>query len=79
MMHTPTGQTAFDNIEKYQPRKKNGELVTGFRNTYKRQLWDRPGTTVTMYSREISSAETFIQEGLLEKMMKEWTCIQMRE
>lgn len=55
MMHTPTGQTAFDNIEKYQPRKKNGELVTGFRNTYKRQQWDRPGTTVTMYSREISS------------------------
>ncbi|MBQ8084744.1 MAG: DNA cytosine methyltransferase [Lachnospiraceae bacterium] len=55
MMHTPTGQTAFDNIEKYQPRKKNGELVTGFRNTYKRQYWNRPGTTVTMYSREISS------------------------
>ena len=55
MMHTPTGQTAFDNIEKYQPRKKNGDLVTGFRNTYKRQNWDRPGTTVTMYSREISS------------------------
>lgn len=55
MMHTPTGQTAFDNIEKYQPRKKNGELVSGFRNTYKRQWWDKPGTTVTMYSREISS------------------------
>lgn len=55
MMHTPTGETAFDNIEKYQPRKKNGELVTGFRNTYKRQNWNRPGTTVTMYSREISS------------------------
>jgi DNA (cytosine-5)-methyltransferase 1 len=55
MMHTPTGATAFDNIEKYQPRKKNGQLVTGFRNTYKRQQWDRPGTTVTMYSREISS------------------------
>lgn len=55
MMHTPTGQTAFDNIDKYKPRKKNGDLVTGFRNTYKRQHWDRPGTTVTMYSREISS------------------------
>lgn len=55
MMHTPTGQTAFDNEEKYQPRKKNGELVKGFRNTYMRQRWDRPGTTVTMYSREISS------------------------
>ncbi|MBP3631128.1 MAG: DNA cytosine methyltransferase [Clostridia bacterium] len=55
MMHTPTGQTAFDNIDIYKPRKKNGELVNGFRNTYKRQNWDRPGTTVTMYSREISS------------------------
>lgn len=55
MMHTPTGQTAFDNEGKYQPRKKNGELVKGFRNTYMRQRWDRPGTTVTMYSREISS------------------------
>lgn len=55
MMHTPTGATAFDNIEQFQPRKKNGELVSGFRNTYKRQSWDKPGTTVTMYSREISS------------------------
>ena len=55
MMHTPTGATAFDNIEQFQPRKKNGELVSGFRNTYKRQSWDKPGTTITMYSREISS------------------------
>lgn len=55
MMHTPTGATAFDNIEQFQPRKKNGELVSGFRNTYKRQNWDKPGTTVTMYNREISS------------------------
>lgn len=55
MMHTPTGATAFDNIDVFKPRKKNGQLVTGFRNTYKRQEWDRPGTTVTMYSREISS------------------------
>lgn len=55
MMHTPSGRTAFDNVEKYQPRKKNGELVKGFKNTYKRQSWDRPGTTITMYNREISS------------------------
>lgn len=55
MMHTPTSQTAFDNIDEFKPRKKNGDIVTGFRNTYKRQSWDRPGTTVTMYSREISS------------------------
>lgn len=55
MMHTPTGETAFDNVEQFQPRKKNGELVSGFRNTYKRQNWNKPGTTVTMYNREISS------------------------
>lgn len=55
MMHTPSGETAFDNIDIFKPRKKNGQLVSGFRNTYKRQEWDRPGTTVTMYSREISS------------------------
>lgn len=55
MMHTPSGATAFDNIDIFKPRKKDGQLVTGFRNTYKRQDWDRPGTTVTMYSREISS------------------------
>lgn len=55
MMHTPTGMSAFDNKPEYQPRKKDGTLVTGFKNTYKRQLWNQPGFTVTMYSREISS------------------------
>lgn len=55
MMHTPTGATAFDNADEYKPRKKDGSLVRGFKNTYKRQEWDQPGFTVTMYSREISS------------------------
>lgn len=55
MMYTPTGNTAFDNVEQYQPRKKDGQLAKGFRNTYTRQHWDRPGTTVTMYNRQISS------------------------
>ena len=55
MMHTPTGATAFDNDDEYKPRKKDGSLVRGFKNTYKRQEWDQPGFTVTMYSREISS------------------------
>lgn len=55
MMHTPTGMSAFDNEPEFQPRKKDGSLVTGFKNTYKRQLWNQPGFTVTMYSREISS------------------------
>ena len=55
MMHTPSGASAFDNEDKYKPRKKDGTLVKGFKNTYKRQAWDQPGFTVTMYSREISS------------------------
>lgn len=55
MMHTPTGKSAFENIDLFKPKKKNGDLVKGFKNTYKRQEWDKPGTTVTMYNREISS------------------------
>ena len=55
MMHTPSGASAFDNEDKYKPRKKDGTLVKGFKNTYKRQAWNQPGFTVTMYSREISS------------------------
>jgi len=55
MMHTPTGCTAFDNEKEFQPQKDNGELVKGFRNTYKRQDWDTPAYTVTMDNRKISS------------------------
>lgn len=54
MMHTPTGQTAFDN-EHYYPKKADGSPVRGYRNTYKRQNWDRPAYTVTMDNRKISS------------------------
>jgi len=57
MMHTPTGQTAFDNAPEFQPRKKDGTLVRGFKNTYKRLLWDRPCATVTMYNRTIGSQD----------------------
>ncbi len=55
MQHTPTGCTAFDNIDLFKPRKENGELVKGFRNTFKRQVWDTPAFTVTMDNRKISS------------------------
>ena len=55
LMHTPTGQTAFDNIDKFKPRKKDGTYVKGFKNTYKRQSWDKPGYTITMYNRTIGS------------------------
>ena len=55
LMHTPTGQTAFNNIEELRPRKQDGSLVKGFNNTYKRQFWNKPGYTVTMYNRTIGS------------------------
>lgn len=55
MLRTPTGQTAFNNNNKYLPRKENGEVVKGYKNTYKRQSWDMPAYTITMYNRTISS------------------------
>lgn len=55
LMHTPSGKTAFDNEEKYKPRKSDGSLAKGFKSTYKRQCWNKPAFTVTMYNRTISS------------------------
>lgn len=55
MQHTPTGRSAFQNEDKWLPRKKNGDVVRGFKNTYKRQEWDRPGFTIAMDNIEISS------------------------
>ncbi len=55
MQHTPTGKSAFQNEDKWLPRKKNGDVVRGFKNTYKRQEWDRPGFTIAMDNIEISS------------------------
>nr|DAT87970.1 MAG TPA: Cytosine specific methyltransferase [Caudoviricetes sp.] len=54
MQHTKTGMSAFDN-EIYYPKKSDGTPVRGYRNTYKRQHWDRPAYTVTMDNRKISS------------------------
>ncbi len=55
LIHTPSGQTAFDNIDKYKTKKKDGSFTRGFKNTYKRQSWDKPGYTITMYNRTIGS------------------------
>lgn len=55
LMHTPSGETAFNNIDKFKPKKKDGTFTKGFKNTYKRQCWDKPGYTVTMYNRTIGS------------------------
>jgi DNA (cytosine-5)-methyltransferase 1 len=54
MQFTPTGCTAFDNSI-YYPVKADGEAVKGYRNTYKRQHWDKAAYTVTMDNRKISS------------------------
>ncbi len=55
LMHTPSGKTAFDNIDLFKPRKKDGSFVKGFKNTYKRQCWEKPAFTVTMFNRTIGS------------------------
>lgn len=55
MMHTPSGKTAFDNIDIFKPKKKDGTFVKGFKNTYKRQCWEKPAFTVTMFNRTIGS------------------------
>lgn len=57
MLHTPTGKSAFDNDKKYKPKKKDGSFVKGFKNTYKRQDWNKPGYTVTTFNRTIGSQE----------------------
>lgn len=55
MLRTPTGKSAFENPEQFLPRKKDGNVVRGYKNTYKRQEWDKPAFTITMYNRTISS------------------------
>ena len=56
MKHTPTGKSAYDNSY-YYPRKENGEMVKGFKNTFKRMSWDKPAATITMRNDIISSQE----------------------
>ena len=55
MSHTPTGKSAFTNIDKFKPKKVDGSNVKGFANTYKRQEWDKPAFTITMFNRTIGS------------------------
>lgn len=64
MMHTPSGETAFDN-EIYYPKKDDGSRVKGYHNTYKRQNWDAPAYTVTMDNRKISSQNN-VHPGRIE-------------
>lgn len=56
MQHTPEGCSAWNN-EIYYPTLKDGTKGKGYKNTYKRQWWDKPAYTVTMYTSRIGSQE----------------------
>ena len=57
LLRTPSGLSAFENTEEFRPKKNDGSFVKGYKNTYKRQEWDRPAYTITKYNRTISSQE----------------------
>lgn len=56
MMHTPEGCSAMNN-KVYFPARKDGKKTKGFNNTYKRQYWDKPAFTITMYTSRIGSQQ----------------------
>ena len=56
MQHTPEGCSAWMN-EIYYPTLANGEKSKGYKNTYKRQWWDKPAYTVTRYTSRLGSQE----------------------
>lgn len=56
MQHTPEGCSAWSN-EKYYPTLADGTKSKGYKNTYKRQWWDKPAYTVTKYTSRIGSQE----------------------
>ena len=56
MMHTQEGQSALLN-KKIFPINKNGTRIKGYKNTYRRQLWDRPAYTVTTYNGAVCSQD----------------------
>lgn len=56
MMHTPEGHSAWENL-KYYPTLKDGTKSKGYKNTYKRQWWDRPAYTITKFTSRLGSQE----------------------
>lgn len=56
MMHTPEGCSAWDN-KIYYPTLADGTKSKGYKNTYKRQWWDKPAYTITKYTSRIGSQE----------------------
>ena len=53
MKHTPEGKSAISN-EIYYPKKKNGERIKGFHNTYKRMKWYEPCPTRALNNGAVS-------------------------
>lgn len=82
MMHTPSGETAFNNKEFY-PKKDNGERVNGHSNTYRRFEWDKPARTITQNNGVISSlccvhpGKEYIKNN--EKLYSEPRCLTLYE
>lgn len=56
MMHTPEGETAWNN-QRYYPTLADGRKSKGYKNTYKRQWWDKPAYTITKYTSRLGSQE----------------------
>lgn len=56
MMHTPEGSSAWQN-RKYYPTLADGSKSKGYKNTYKRQWWDKPAYTITKYTSRLGSQE----------------------
>ena len=54
MKNTPEGKSALFN-KSFYPKKKDGTRIKGYKNTYRRQLWNRPAYTVTTYNGAICS------------------------
>ncbi|MAL64076.1 MAG: DNA (cytosine-5-)-methyltransferase [Rhizobiales bacterium] len=55
MQQTPSGKSAFENENKFKPRRIDGKLISAFNTTYARMSWDKPCPTVTTHNRTISS------------------------
>ncbi len=56
MIHTPEGNSAWQN-EIFYPKLKDGSKSKGYKNTYKRQWWNKPAYTVTKYTSRLGSQE----------------------
>ena len=56
MLRTSEGCSALSN-KVFYPKKADGTKIKGYKNTYRRQLWNRPSYTVTTYNGAICSQD----------------------